>query len=294
VLVACSGGPDSLALAAATAFVAPRLGLRAGAVVVDHGLFDDSASVAGSVVDQLKRLELDPAEMIKVTVGAAGGPEAAARSARYTALDDAADRHGAQTILLGHTRDDQAETVLLGLARGSGARSLAGMAAVSGIYRRPLLGVPRSITARACADLGLTPWHDPANLDVSFTRTRVRHEVLPVLERELGPGVAEALARTADLLRADADALDAWAARAREATTTPLGLDVDALTALPTAIRTRVLRAAAIDAGCPATDLTAGHVVELDRLVTDWHGQGPLDLPGSVRGRRHDGVIRFG
>ena len=293
VLVAGSGGPDSVALAVALAFEAPRAGLRAGGVTVDHRLQPGSAARATQVADDLRALGLDPVEATAVDlVPAADGPEAAARQARYRALDEAADRLGAATVLLGHTRDDQAETVLLGLARGSGARSLAGMAAVRGRYRRPLLGLDRA-TVRAAA-AGHRTWDDPQNADPAFARARVRRNALPMLERELGPGIAEALARSADLLRADADALDGWAADAhsRAAVDDPAGgLDVAVLEGLPTAVRTRVLRRAARDAGAPATDLTAGHVAELDRLVTDWRGQGPLHLPGAVVAARACGRL---
>ncbi|WHP19113.1 tRNA lysidine(34) synthetase TilS [Cellulomonas sp. ES6] len=235
VLVACSGGPDSLALAAATAFVATAGGrgrLRAGAVVVDHGLQPGSADVASRAAAACRRLGLDPVEVVAVDVTGPGGPEAAARAARTGALESAAGRLGAAAVLLGHTRDDQAEGVLLGLARGSGARSLAGMAPVRGLLRRPLLAVTRAQTVAACAALGLDPWHDPTNAGAAPgdpRRSRVRAHVMPVLERELGPGVAAALARSAELLREDADALDALArrrcstgrGRARRASTTP-------------------------------------------------------------------------
>lgn len=291
VLVACSGGADSVALAAATAFEAPGAGLCAGAVTVDHRLQPGSAERAGAVTELMRGLGLDPVEVATVDVGAAGGPEAAARSARYGALDEVASRLGAVTVLLGHTRDDQAETVLLGLARGSGARSLAGMASQSGRYRRPLLGLAR-VEVRDAA-VGLEHWEDPHNADAAFARSRVRHDALPVLESSLGPGIAAALARSAALLRADADALDAWAARAYDEAGGPAGegLPVDVLGSLPSAVRSRVLRRAAIDAGSPPSDLSAHHVTELDRLVTDWHGQGPLHLPGHVRAARRCGRL---
>ena len=288
VLVACSGGADSLALAAATAFVAPRLGLRAGGVTVDHGLQPGSAERAGEVTAILSGLGLDPVQSHAVTVPpSAAGPEAAARQARYAALDEAAEAHGAVAILLGHTLDDQAETVLLGLARGSGGRSLAGMPARRGRYRRPLLGVRRGTTAAACADLDLKPWQDPHNEDFRFARARVRHQALPALEAALGPGVAEALARTAAQLRVDAECLDdlAFAESGQ--------LDAGRLAALPQAIRARVLRDAAITAGCPRGALTAGHVDRIDALVTAWRGQRWVDLPGGVRARRRDGKVWF-
>jgi len=287
VLVACSGGADSLALAAALAFEAPRHDLRAGALTVDHGLQPGSDERSRQVADHLRTHGLTPVEVLTVTVGHAGGPEAAARDARYAALASAADRLGAAAVLLGHTRDDQAETVLLGLARGSGARSLAGMAPVSGRWRRPLLDLDRATTRAAALDLPV--WDDPHNADPAFTRARVRHDLLPALEKALGPGIAAALARTASQLRADTDALDALA----EAAYAECGLQVAALQALPTAVRTRVLRRAALDAGAPASDLTAGHIAELDRLLTDWHGQGPLHLPGRVEATRRCGRLHL-
>ncbi len=210
VLVACSGGADSMALASALAFEAPKLGVRAGGITVDHGLQDGSDLRAAEVVVRLRALGLDPVDAVAVQVGAEGGPEAAARDARYAALDAAAERHGAAAILLGHTRDDQAETVLLGLARGSGTRSLSGMAATTGRggrYRRPFLEVDRQTARKACLIQSLPVWDDPHNADPLYTRSRLRHEGLPALEKALGKGVVEALARTAQLSRDDADAL---------------------------------------------------------------------------------------
>ncbi|HEY2261475.1 MAG TPA: tRNA lysidine(34) synthetase TilS [Streptosporangiaceae bacterium] len=321
VVVACSGGADSLALAAATAFAAPRLGLRAGGVTVDHRLQPRSAQRAEEVAGLLGKLGLDPVRSIAVTVAKPGpgapGPEAAARAARYGALDAAAGDYGAAAVLLGHTLDDQAETVLLGLARGSGGRSLAGMAARRGLYRRPLLAVRRAATVAACAELGLEPWQDPHNEDFRFTRARVRHQVMPAIEAALGPGVAEALARTAGQLRADADCLDdlafAESGQLRRAASPGdgldpagldpagldpagldvAGLDVAALAALPAAIRTRVLRDAALRAGCPPGALAARHIGAVDALVTAWRGQRWTDLPGGVRASRQAGKVWF-
>jgi tRNA(Ile)-lysidine synthase len=303
VLVACSGGADSLALAAALGFVAPRAGLRAGLVTVDHGLQEGSAAQAASVVRLGPRLGLDPAEALRVEVGRDGGPEAAARQARYAALEEAAERLAATAVLLGHTRDDQAETVLLRLARGSGTRSLSGMAAVAGRYRRPLLALSRETTAAACAALGLVPWDDPHNLDPRFSRVRVRRRLLPVLEEELGPGVAEALARTARHCREDADALDEWADSAYKSAVadfalsdtsdpvSPVTLAVPVLEGLPAAVRRRVLRRAAVAAGSPSGAVTATHVLELDRLVVEWRGQRGVDLPGGVVAVRRYGTL---
>jgi tRNA(Ile)-lysidine synthase len=293
VIVASSGGADSLVLAAAAVFEGRRAGWLVGAATVDHGLQAESSTVAERAADTLALLGCEPAQVLTVVVGEGGGPEAAARAARYGALESLADQASA-TVLLGHTLDDQAETVLLGLARGSGPRSLAGMAARRDPFRRPLLDVPRATVRAAAAALNLDPWHDPHNDDPRFARARVRHEVLPVIERELGPGVAAALSRTARLARADADALDAWAVQAYTAAEKePGAVAVDVLAGLPAAIRTRVLRLAALAAGAPATDLTAGHVDALDALVGDWHGQHGVDLPGRVAARRAAGVIAF-
>ncbi len=319
VLAACSGGQDSLALSAALAFEAPRLGLRAGAVTVDHGLQPGSADQAELVAVTLRRLGLDPVHCLRVEVAARGtggpfpGPEGAARQARYAAIEAAAVECGAAAVMLGHTMDDQAETVLLGLARGSGARSLAGMHSASGRYLRPLLGLRRGQTGAACAALGLEPWEDPQNADPAYARTRVRRQVLPVMEELLGPGITEALARTADRLRADADALDAltdeaarrlvpgWGGTAADGTVAGRGdgrmadvtLEVAALAALPAAIRTRLLRRAAIAAGAPAGSLSSMHVTQLDALVTSWRGQRWSDLPGGIRCQRQYGRLHF-
>lgn len=297
VLAACSGGADSMALATALAFEAPKLGIRAGAVTVDHGLQPGSDTRARDVAARLRDLGLDPVDAIGVTVGRQGGPEAAARDARYAALDGAARDRGAAAVLLGHTRDDQAETVLLGLARGSGTRSLSGMAAVSGVngrYRRPFLLLDRDTVRKACLVQGIDVWEDPHNHDPAYTRSRVRHEALPVLEKSLGKGVIEALARTAQLSRDDADALDQWAASAeRDASDSDGGLAAVRLLDLPPAVRRRVLRRAAIAAGSPAGSLFARHIEETDRLVTDWRGQKPLNLPGGIVAGRRNGRLFF-
>ncbi|MBF9073558.1 tRNA lysidine(34) synthetase TilS [Streptacidiphilus fuscans] len=296
VLVACSGGADSMALAAATVFEAAKLGVRAGAVTVDHGLQSGSTTRALEVAARLRALGLDPVDALGVNVPASrghGGPEAAARDARYAALAAAAERHGASAVLLGHTRDDQAETVLLGLARGSGTRSLSGMPAVTGRYRRPFLELERATTREACTVLDLPVWDDPHNIDPAYARARVRHEVLPVLEKHLGGGVVDALARTARLFRDDADALDVWAAQVETEVTHPDGLDAPRLAELPAAVRRRVLRRAALDAGAPGGELFARHVEAMDLLVTSWRGQGPVHLPGNVRMRRQSGRLTF-
>ena len=295
VLVALSGGPDSLALAAATAFEAPRAGLRAGAVIVDHGLQDVSAAVAERAAGQARTLGLDPVRVVRVEVTGDGGPEAAARNARYEALDAAAAENGAVAVLLAHTLDDQAETVLLGLARGSGAASLQGMAPEAGLYRRPLLGIRRQITVRACADAELEPWEDPQNADPAYGRVRVRRNVLPVLEAELGPGIAEALARTAEQLREDAAALDGFAEEVAEDLAehaeAGISLPVAALASNPAALRQRLIRLVLQSEF--GVSLSRAQTLEVARLVTDWHGQAGVDLPG-VRVVRRGGRLEFG
>ena len=294
VLVALSGGADSLALAAATAFEAPRAGLTAGAVVVDHGLQPGSAEVAEAAAARASALGLGPVVVRRVAVGAEGGPEAAAREARYAALTAVADETGAVAVLLGHTLDDQAETVLLGLARGSGPTSLQGMDAVSGRWRRPLLAVRREATRASCADLGLEPWDDPHNDDPAYARVRVRTTVLPVLERELGPGVAEALVRTAAQLREDSEALDHFAEEQAEEVAdhaeAGISLDVRSLAANPAALRQRLIRLA-VESEFALT-LSRAQTLEVARLVTDWHGQGAVSLPG-VTVVRTGGALHF-
>ncbi|WP_244931192.1 tRNA lysidine(34) synthetase TilS [Nocardioides sp. W7] len=294
VLVACSGGADSLALLSGTVAEGRRAGLRVVGATVDHGLQSGSAEHAERVVEQMAGLGVDETVGARVQVDEGGiGPEAAARRARYAVLEELARHFDAAAVLLGHTRDDQAETVLLGLARGSGGRSLAGMRRAFDRYRRPLLDVPRADTVTACQVEGIEFWQDPHNSDPAYTRVRVRHTVLPVLEEQLGPGVAATLARTADQLRTDMDFLDdlAEAAHARIADADGV-LPVAGLAAEPDAVRRRVLRIAALAAGAPAAELFHEHVLALDALVTDWHGQRWIDLPGHLRGRRVDGGLR--
>jgi tRNA(Ile)-lysidine synthase len=288
LVVACSGGADSTALAAAVAFVAARDGRSAGMVTVDHQLQPGSAQRARQTAQLGYELGLDPVLLVPVDVGSDGGPENAARIARYGALDAmAAETDG--WLLLGHTRDDQAETVLLGLGRGSGARSLAGMRPRHGRRVRPLLDVSRRTTRAACAALGLPFWDDPHNVDGRYTRARLRAEALPLLEDILGGGVAAALARTAVQLGEDNAALDALAARLLPDLGEPL--DVETARAQPRAVRVRLLRMWAGAAG--TAPLTAEHYTELDRLLTNWHGQGPVDLPGGYRVERASGRLHI-
>ncbi|MEV6693258.1 tRNA lysidine(34) synthetase TilS [Micromonospora sp. NPDC051196] len=289
VLVACSGGADSLALAAAVAFVAPRAGRAAGLVTVDHGLQTGSAERAETVARWAEQAGLTPVEVVRVEVaGRGGGPEAAAREARYQALVEVARRHRATALLTGHTRDDQAETVLLALARGAGPRGLAGMPPrrdLDGVSLvRPLLEISRGQTRAACAALRLTPWEDPHNLDPAYARSRVRAEVLPALVQALGPGVLDNLARTARLAAADNAVLDELATEALLAARHPDGgLATKTLADLAGAVRGRVLRTWAHELGASPAALSHRHIAALDALVTAWRGQGAAYLPGGVR-----------
>jgi tRNA(Ile)-lysidine synthase len=294
VAVAVSGGADSLALAAATAYVASRRGLAVHGLIVDHQLQAGSADVAAEAAKQLHGLGIDDVRILTVTVTGRGGPEAAARTARYGALRAA----GLPLVLLGHTLDDQAETVLLGLGRGSGPRSIAGMRDLDPPWGRPFLSVPRATTVAACEALGLTVWDDPHNVDPAYTRVRLRKEVLPLLEDVLRGGVAPALARTAAQLRDDSEALDTLSARllaaARaqdtESQDTEGELDVAVLTAEPPALRRRVLRRWLLDAGVP--ELTDAHLRSVDALIGEWRGQGAVWLPGGFAVGRARGRLR--
>ncbi len=295
VVVACSGGADSLALLAGTVFEAHARDLRVVAATIDHGLQEGAAAQAERVVTQAAALGADETVTARVEVHAAGqGVEAAAREARYDVLAQIAQRWESPLVLLGHTRDDQAETVLLGLTRGSGARSLAGMRRAFDVFARPLLDVPRTQTEQACRAEGLTYWEDPHNTDPVYTRARVRHRVLPVLEAELGPGVAANLARTADQLTEDAQALDGYADLALRAAATTDGVRLEPLAALPTAVRTRVLRRAALAAGCPPAELFRVHVRALDRLTTlPDRAAKQVQLPGHVVARCDRDTLTF-
>ena len=284
--VALSGGADSLALTAVAAACKPTT-----ALIVDHRLQPDSGLVAAKAQEQAMSLGCVDAQVLCVDVGTAGGPEAAARTARYGAMDEA--RRDAP-VLLAHTLDDQAETVLLGLGRGSGSRSIAGMRPCDPPWCRPLLGVRRALTHAACAELGLTPWQDPHNADRRFTRTRLRVDVLPLLEDVLGGGVAEALARTATALREDIDTLDELARQALADVGSGPALDTGRLAALPEAVRRRVIRGWLLAGG--ASGLTDKQIRGVDTLVTAWRGQGgvavgsPLRSERLIAGRR-DGML---
>jgi tRNA(Ile)-lysidine synthase len=278
VAVACSGGADSLALAAATVHCAGRLGLAVHGLVVDHQLQPGSRAVAQTATQALRRLGCTAVRVLQITVDGPGGPEAAARRVRYAALRAAAP--AGALVLLGHTLDDQAETVLLGLGRGSGPRSVAGMRELDPPWGRPLLGVRRAVTAAACAALDLAPWADPHNADPRFQRVRLRTEALPLLEDVLAGGVAQALARTAGQLQEDLDLLDEQAGALLAAARRDTDLEVAALAQAPAALRRRVLRRWLLDAG--VAELTDAHLRAADDLIGRWSGQGAVRLPGAV------------
>lgn len=274
--VGLSGGADSLALTAVAAGLRPTT-----ALIVDHGLQSDSAAVAETARLQALSLGCVDARVLRVEVAPGGGPEAAARAARYEAL---AHHRADAPVLLAHTLDDQAETVLLGLGRGSGARSIAGMRPYDAPWGRPLLAVRRTVTHAACVELGLTAWHDPHNADPRFTRARLRGEVLPLLEEVLGGGVAEALARTATALREDTELIDRLAADALPGVADGDALDARALSALPAPVRLRVIRGWLLAGG--AIGLTDKQIRAVDTLVTGWRGQGGVAVGSTMPGQR--------
>lgn len=286
VLLGVSGGADSLALAAAVSSCGAP-GVRFGAVVVDHGLQEGSSAVAAAAAAQCRRLGLHPVVEAHVHVPSGpgtGGLEQAARLVRRSAMLDAVDEHDASAVWLAHTADDQAETVLLGLLRGSGPRSMAGMREADGLWQRPLLGLRRDVVRASLAAAGIDAFEDPHNVDERFSRARVRHSVLPVLERELGGHIAEQLVRSAELFRDDTEALDAMAEDALRGMPSAAGvsaLGVAALQALPRALRTRVVRLALIEAGCPSPE--KDHIDAVEHLAMEPRARGPVRVPGGLQ-----------
>ena len=290
VLVAASGGADSSALAAALLLECKTKSIKVIALIIDHGLQKNSADVTHETKRTLTKIGYENIEIRRVTVEITDGLEASARRARYQALNDVANSHNAVAVFLGHTRDDQAETVLLGLARGSGSRSLSGMASRVDRYRRPLLTITRAQTEAACEEAGIKFWQDPHNQSMEFTRVRVREVVLPTMEKEIGPGISDALARSAKLLRDDADALD-YLSDEIFSKLEPASLEISKLESQPRAIRTRVLRKAIYLAGAPQGSLSAEHIEPVEALITAWKGQGPISLPGGVTVARISGRL---
>ncbi|GBL22775.1 tRNA(Ile)-lysidine synthase [Clavibacter sp.] len=290
VLVAASGGADSSALAAALLLECKTKSIKVIALIIDHGLQKNSADVTHETKRTLTKIGYENIEIRRVTVQITDGLEASARRARYQALNDVANSHNAVAVFLGHTKDDQAETVLLGLARGSGSRSLSGMASRVDRYRRPLLSITRAQTEAACEEAGIKFWQDPHNQSMEFTRVRVREVVLPTMEKEIGPGISDALARSAKLLRDDADALD-YLSDEIFSKLEPASLEISKLESQPRAIRTRILRKAIYLAGAPQGSLSAEHIEPVEALITAWKGQGPISLPGGVTVARISGRL---
>ena len=281
LLIAVSGGADSLALASATLFESKKLQLQVATATIDHGLQKVSAKVTEQTLEKLYQIGITEAWSKKVKVGTKGGPEAAAREARYEALESLRIESKSDFIVLGHTANDQAETVLLGLTRGSGSRSLSGMSVRSERLLRPLLSIERASTEQFCKDEKISPWHDPQNKDLKFLRVRIRKVVLPFLEKQLGKGIFSNLIRTSSQLQEDDQYLSFVAAKEyRKIAKTSLRqvtLGQPELVKLPEAIRNRVIKSA-IDHFNLESSRT--HVLAVADLVLNWHGQKPLALPG--------------
>jgi tRNA(Ile)-lysidine synthase len=283
VVVACSGGPDSLALLA----LAAKAGLNPVAVHVDHGARPGSAAEAEVVARFAERLGTGfAAEAVAVPPGP--NFEARAREARYEALERARERLGATATLVGHSRDDQAETVLLNMLRGAGVPGLAGMPARRGTIVRPLLEVPRADLAAVCACLGLAPIDDPMNADPAHRRVWLRREVIPALESGVGRDLRAVLARQAAVARADSDLLDTLAAevlsQAADSGPVEAGLDVAVLGAAPEALARRAVR---LWLGAPPPG--AAHVDEVLAVI---HGERrAAELPGGTEVSRTGGRL---
>ncbi len=290
VCIGVSGGADSLALAAAAKLESKNFSIDLVAVIVDHGLQANSAEIAEFAKQQLIKLGFQDIFVGRAIVQITDGLEASARRARYKVFQQAIETYGPNTFLLGHTKNDQAEGVLLGLARGSGTKSLSGMQEVSGIFVRPLLGIDRATTEIACHESNIEYWVDPHNSNQDFTRVRVRENILPLLENDVGPGIIDALARSAKILREDATALDEWAENVFRQVE-PMDIEISILATLPVAVRSRVLRMAIYAAGAPAGSISAAHLEPIEAFVSDWRGQGHTSLPGGVKVCRISGRL---
>ena len=290
ILIGVSGGADSMALAVATLLESKSAGIEAVAIIIDHQLQDGSSQVAASAREKLLELGCDDVEVVQVDVVISDGMESSARRARFQAFEAAIAKYQPDYFFLAHTKNDQAESVLLGLARGSGTRSLSGIAQVNGKFVRPLLDVDREVTENACRENGIVPWEDPHNSDLQYARVRVRRQILPLLESALGPGIVSALARSSTILREDADALDLLAGQIYSAVD-PSNLEISELESLPKALRIRLLRLAIYGLGAPEGSLSADHLAPVEALITNWHGQGEISLPGGVKVERISGRL---
>ena len=285
ILVGVSGGADSLALAISLHAESEDRQLHIIPVILNHNLQSDSREIAERTLVTLNSLNITGGIIRDLQVEITDGLEASARRARYAEFTKVAEEFGADAIFLAHTHNDQAETVLLGLARGSGGKSLQGMAPRNGYYHRPFLNLTRATTEEICRENGAEFWSDPHNDSEEFLRVKVRKKLLPYMEELIGPGIADALVRTATILRQDGEALD------EIANSYTGGLDCANLAALPIAIRSRVLRAAIYAAGAPSGSISADHLAPVEALVTEWNGQGATSLPGGVKVERISGRL---
>ena len=292
LLIACSGGADSLALAWASKVVAKRLDLNVIAVIIDHQLFNESFQVALNAKEQCENFGIEKVLIKKIEViEHKEGLESAARSARYEAFEQLMIELNAKAVLLAHTQDDQAETMLMRLTRGSGAKSLSAMKEVSGKYLRPFLHIRKKELVEALQKEGITFWQDPANTDYRFLRAKVRNELMPKLIEVLGESVIESLDRTSDLLKEDNEALESIAFKNYQDLNKELNVEV--LIKFPAAIRKRIIKIAALDSGVNPGPFSYEHIEAIDALVTNWRGQGNVDLPGFIQASRVNQTIRF-
>lgn len=289
VVVAVSGGADSLLLAHCLVLEGADLALTIHGVVIDHQLQPNSGEIALEAKNSLIQLGITSVDVIAVNVDKRDGIEADARRARYEALNAYAKKVGAAAIFLGHNQDDLAESVLLGLTQGAGTKSLAGMAEHDGIYRRPFLTVSREEVLMACAEAQITYWSDPHNDDERFTRVKIRKQVIPFLESEMGPGIKEALARSARIFREDSDALDTLTDEIFATIADPSSIEIALLEPLPSAVRKRVIRRALARLG--ASRVTAEQLGWVDALISQWRGQKEVALPAGVTARRESGRL---
>ncbi|HEY3191116.1 MAG TPA: tRNA lysidine(34) synthetase TilS, partial [Solirubrobacteraceae bacterium] len=255
VLVAVSGGADSVALLHLLLTLSPELALRLHVLHVDHGLRPDSHRDAAFVGQLAARLGV-PAEVARVTVPPGGSLEAAARAERYAALDAHARRIGADRIAVGHTVDDQAETVLMRMMAGAGVRGLAGIPAMRGRVIRPLIATRRADLVALLQAAGLSWIEDPSNRDPRFLRNRIRHELMPVLSASYRPDIVTTLERIARLCRNTVEAIERVASRELDrlaiADDDAIVLAHDALAGLPAQVAAEVLRQAAARLGSRA------------------------------------------
>jgi len=292
ILVACSGGADSLALAWTSQVVTKRIGLNLIAVIIDHQLIKESSQVAQDAKKKCKDFGIEKVVIKQIEVkDDKDGLEAAARKARYEAFEELVNEFNAKAVLLAHTQDDQAETMLMRLTRGSGAKSLSAMKEVSGKYLRPFLHIRKQVLVDALEKENISYWQDPANTNYKFLRAKVRHELMPKLIEVLGDSAIDSLDRTSGLLKEDNEALESIALESYEQLNKEL--KVQELEKLPTAIRKRVIKIAALNSGVTPGPFSFEHIEAIDALVTNWRGQGNVDLPGFIQASRVDQTIRF-